>query len=251
VRITAALQTSYLYRGQSNSSWSLLPSLARLCKELAYDEAQAISVERRALSYFRSRAHLHGTNFSGQDLIGWWAQMQHHRAPTRILDWSSSPLVALYFAVNENWDHHGAVWSFHLQTFMQRAYPKDKVDEIDWGVRVESEKFFWSPCQRPYLLHAEQSKLSERMAAQQGSSTVSQHVLSDHATELENIIPEFEDLEGNQKSVLRTKWIIDKSAKRELLKRLHAMNVTAATLFPGIDGLGNELVELVRLSKTG
>jgi hypothetical protein len=48
---------------------------------------------------------------------------------------------------------------------------------------------------------------------------------------------------------LRSKWVIAKSSKRDLLRQLHAMNVTAASLFPGIDGLGTELNELIRLSR--
>ncbi len=254
-QFTRAVQPSYVYRGQSKSKWSLEPSLTRLCKELGYDEKQAIRVENRALRHFKSRAHLHLVrDLQNKDLVAWWSEMQHYRAPTRVLDWTSSPLVALYFAVNESWEEDGAIWSFHVNSLVERSVPDEVADNVDFMINFESEKFFCPPeghlsASKPLLLFAQQSRLNERMVAQQGSFTVSQNVLADHADEIERIMPQYQDLEGNKKSVYRSKWIIEKTVKRMFLKRLHSMNVTAATLFPGIDGLGNELAELVRLSK--
>jgi len=109
--------------------------------------------------------------------------------------------------------------------------------------------FFWEAVDAAYLITFAQSRPTERMAAQQGGFTVSQSILADHADEIARIVLEYVDIEENKKSVIRSKWVIDKSVKRELLRRLHAVNVTAANLFPGIDGLGTELNELVRLSK--
>jgi len=47
-----------------------------------------------------------------KDEWDWIFLMQHYRAPTRLLDWSESPLVALYFALVDKLqeDSDGALW---------------------------------------------------------------------------------------------------------------------------------------------
>jgi hypothetical protein len=62
---------------------------------------------------FRQDAHRGLAPFvvpSNDYVLNWWPLMRHYGAPTRLLDWSLSPYVALYFAVEEPWDEDGALW---------------------------------------------------------------------------------------------------------------------------------------------
>lgn len=121
--------THYWFRGQSNSSWQLRPSLYRITQNLNLSDQQAIELETAALAEFRSKAHL----FVDSSLLDkvttlpcWWALMQHHGAPTRLLDWSTSPYVAAYFAAQQDGSGEpGAVWGFCsglLKRKFQRKY---------------------------------------------------------------------------------------------------------------------------------
>ena len=83
------------------------------------------------------------------------------------------------------------------------------------------------------------------MAAQQGALTVCYNLLLDHDVGIGSVVEEA--LEDNDNIAVTRKYVIAQEAKKDFCIRLHNMNVTAAGLFPGIDGLGKELWELMRL----
>lgn len=81
------------FRGQANAAWRLEPSLAR--------PPASISKEAALIKRFRQNAI---TLISGEPHGDWaWLfLMQHHGLPTRLLDWSENPLIALYFATSSH-----------------------------------------------------------------------------------------------------------------------------------------------------
>lgn len=79
------------FRGQSESHWPLQPGAYRLPFR---QQSESSFVE-----HFRRLAASDAMRF-GLDEWGWIAFAQHHGVPTRLLDWSTSPMPALYFAVS-------------------------------------------------------------------------------------------------------------------------------------------------------
>lgn len=81
------------WRGQADKGWNLCPSL--YWRELGQKETN-MTVRFRTMARAR-----HVNCPQNQDVFSWLFLMQHYRLPTRLLDWSESPLVALFFAVEE------------------------------------------------------------------------------------------------------------------------------------------------------
>lgn len=91
----------WLFRGQADASWNLMPSVHR-----GYSPQQ----ERYLTNEFRVRARSrYSTCPGGSDYANWLALMQHYGLPTRLLDWSYSPIVAAFFAVHPDYAPDGKI----------------------------------------------------------------------------------------------------------------------------------------------
>ena len=99
-------RSSFLYRGMPNERYSLITSLQRNCKHKKED------IEKSILRNFTKYAAIDDRQL--KESI--WKQLmigQHHGLPTRLLDWTYSPLVGLHFATSgedlSQMDEHNAV----------------------------------------------------------------------------------------------------------------------------------------------
>ncbi len=105
-----------LYRGQSKNSYQLKPGIARYCKspkEIQDLEENLINDFKKLvtnISYYRNIILLNNEASDYENDWRWLEQMQHFRIPTRLLDWSNKPEIALFFAVESNEKEVGQFW---------------------------------------------------------------------------------------------------------------------------------------------
>jgi hypothetical protein len=126
-------QDEMVFRGQRNSSWGLVPSIARVCKDFVIEESVAVN----QLSKFRKsiRGRVHNENIltdSNDDEI--WALGQHYGLKTPLLDWSFSPYVALFFAFQEPDPEDEKPKNYSRAIFVLN---KTKLEELDAELFIE------------------------------------------------------------------------------------------------------------------
>jgi hypothetical protein len=162
--------------------------------------------------------------------------MQHFSCPTRLLDWSESPYIALYFAVNENFEKDGAIflWDYLRYRDKMNCKYKNHRDLKSKDILVHTDYDFLDII---YSL-----RKNNRIVRQQGSFSISNNILRYH----DDVI--IEAFENEEVSGL-FKIIIPKELKLECLAKLRTMNISAETLFPGLDGLGRSIKEHLQLRK--
>jgi len=241
-------EVAYLFRGQPNADWSLLPSFTRYANQAQLTVEQALKLEEQALTEFTRQAHLHlAPNILRETsgLMGWWSLMQHYNAPTRLLDWTKSPFAAAYFAVERYLDKPGVIWIVHVRTvkdYMRSHFGQENLT-LNQGDEAEEAALRGPlPQDQAALYFVRRPRETDRMAAQQGYFSVSPQVLADHAKLLHaatlNALPDPQFF----------CFVVKPDQKLGFLRRLLAMNVTARSLFPGVDGLGKTVEELVRVA---
>lgn len=107
----------FVYRGCSDLSYGLLPGLLRKTidgeeNKIENDKYLALGNEKLILTEFINYASKF-IKLDQTDYVHWAEYAQHYGLPTRFLDWTCNPLVALFFACKDNDDKDGCVWLLH------------------------------------------------------------------------------------------------------------------------------------------
>jgi hypothetical protein len=224
---------NWAFRGQANCTWELSNAIERT--EFIHFRK---GIEAEFLAEFQRGAR----NYLDKDatpghLIEWLALMQHHGAPTRLLDLTRSPFIAAYFAYEHCRADIGqqvAIWCINLQFLKQKAleslsqlFNQDLVASQNLINENLFEKIFFSNEQK-LVFPVEPFRMNRRYSLQQ-SVFLSTGTSSDPFMDQLNFLGE--DME---KAVVKLE--IPSSDKKQALRELQQMNINRASLFPDIDG---------------
>lgn len=238
-------RSPYVFRGQGRAA-RLTTSLQRLSGETR-------DLERYLVRAFRKYAQ---ANVQTENVLWYWLALgQHHGVPTRLLDWSYSPLVALHFATAEerDYDKDGVIWMLDMATtnaalpgplshllqhegssvfttdMLATFSPREGSQglsfdaDIQWLERMERESG------HPFLMFLEPPSLDQRIVQQSALFSL----LSNPVDDLETWLGQYDGAARRVHLPAELKW--------EVRDRLDQANVTERTLFPDLGGLGQWL----------
>lgn len=230
--------SDWAFRGHSDERWPLSSKLSRYFENFRVDRRRWPEQEERILRIFRRKAHL----FLNQppdpdDEFQWLALMQHHGAPTRLLDFTWSPYIAAFFAL-EHATGDSAVWALnphrlvYVETQRLRGGWKIHPRRMNPRVKGNLRRYFFRG-KIPFLYVEEPQVMNRRLIAQSGTFAIP-GVLT-HP--LEEIVSGYPDPKNTLvKIVLES----DKMRTRGL-RELYRMKITNEAMFPDLDGLARSL----------
>ena len=230
----------FSFRGQSNNAWKLESSISRIVKGDEISEQKAIHYEKQGLIEFKSLFHLTNEKLVFNSDMGdeaLFIDMQHYSCPTRFIDWSRSPFVALYFAVNDAFENDSALYIWDYFVYLRN------VKQLHPGFKDLPVLSLFEFKEFDHVQIALPTRKNERMYRQQGLFSISNNILKPHCEVISDIGRELSTDSG------LFKITIPYSMKIETLDRLRYMNITASSLFPSLDGIGREIKESLLLRK--
>jgi hypothetical protein len=228
-------RSPYAFRGLTRVDDDLSNSLIRL----AAGQADINKLELSLLRNFRKYAHAQAA--TAVDTIWHWLALgQHHGLPTRLVDWTYSPFVALHFATESpaDFNHDGIVWCVNFVE-ANKLLPKRLKDILDAEhsdtltiemlTEFPSLRAFDSLTREPFVVFMEPPSLDTRILNQFALFSL----MSSVGARLD------EWLESHPKLCRRVR--VPAALKWEIRDKLDQANINERTLFPGLDGLSRWL----------
>jgi len=247
--------TEWIYRGQRDSSWLLKSSLERIARERYQKEWSVIpNIEKVILREFKRYYHLYSQSIPAiDDDVEWLSLMQHYGAPTRMLDWTYSFYVALFFAIEALYEgQSAAIWSIdhkYCWDKVRAQLPRNVVNKID-----QDEMGGKKPDTMRKIIESVHSlvvplnpfRLNDRLSVQQGIFLAPLDVSRSFMENLYGLDKESELKVHLKKFTIKTSHSF---TVKGILKYLHRMNINRRSLFPGLDGFAQSLSNKVSFFK--
>ena len=189
--------TNIIFRGVSSSSHKLIPKVGRL-KHFRRSNLSD-SDEKDILENFKLQAQSL-ISYTPKNDWEWLAIGQHHGLPTRLLDWSRNPLIACWFAVENDYNDDSIIYVLKNPNWL-------------------NIKEFINPFEVNKVLAVSPTHVTKRITAQSGIFTI-------HPYPTEEFMSKEID-----------KIIIPNNVRRKIKKDLYKLGISASSVFPDLDGL--------------
>ena len=253
------ISNNWIFRGSNNYKNTLSTSLERVIKNQndRYNNYVKLFLE------FKSAAH----NFleinqlpEPDDILEWEALMQHHGCPTRLLDWTDSPYIATFFAINELNDsekdcEHSCIWCLNESLFTSMCLNEFNIRNLkfmipNFNVKLFNQKGVFdiihmealNQANWGFILPIKPKRKNMRLLSQQGSFTLFGNIRHDFEYNLNTLL---KNNKNNKSYNLIKMIIIPHSLKDKIMSYLFSANITKRTLFPGIDGFSQSLIQYI------
>jgi len=225
-------RSRFAFRGLSDASYQLETTLIRLGGDFA-------TLEHHLIRNFKKYAH--GRGVVGNSFWHWISVAQHYGLPTRLLDWTYSPFIAMHFATANicKFDLDGAIWAVNYVTTRELLPVPLRKKLDDEGANVFTVEML-----------AELIESREQLAHMAGDDSViffeppamEDRIVNQHA--FFSVMPNPErtlcDCLREHPGMWR-KIVIPAELKWEIRDKLDQANITERVLFPGLDGLSQWL----------
>ena len=258
--------TGWAFRGQSDKKMDLSTKFEREAAKYRCDDPYWYkNRERYILWDFKRRAHHYVQNLPKQKKnIEWLSLIQHHGGPTRLLDFTYSTYVALFFSV-ETSKTDSVVWAVNTRRLLDKLSEKDDYNSIKnekmYDIVIEkniqwAESVIKNRSNKDVVFIIEPFQQHERISIQQGlflfpgniEKPFESNICSVFELPFENLstknalkIKFSEIAKLNFENVSVLKIVIPSRLHPKGILELRNMNITAATLFPGLDGFARSL----------
>jgi hypothetical protein len=245
----------WVFRGQRDADWGLRTSLERELENFGIDLAEKASdVECGLLRAFKRRCYHYIPDPPDEDqTLEWLALMQHYGTPTRLLDWTYSFFVALYFAVaninlGEDSPSTCAVWAF--DTGSMHSYFRSALEPYSPALsRWENDEALLRPetfrsvfCAKqpiPLVGAVTPHRINKRLTIQQGVFLCPGDVRRSFAQNLRALLSYREP--KSETNFIKIEITVCREQRNRILRRLLNMNMNEAVLFPGLEGFARSL----------
>jgi hypothetical protein len=233
----------WAFRGHAVFDWRLDSSLDRLHADIGNRAAETYLEFQ-----FRRAAHHHlATGSLPQTTLEWWATMQHYGTPTRLLDFTKSPYVACFFALEAAKDKRSAIWAIDCQWLRDHALEllRGQVARFETGQDFDLHNPSWLADyfdqvfvyhSIPMVVPVEPPRANERLLVQQGLFLCPGAVEKGFEW---NLLSHSKMPEEAARHIIRIELATE--LRKAGLYELHLMNISRASLFHGLDGYARSL----------
>lgn len=271
--------SKFVYRGQADSQWELATSIERFVNKIhssGIDHVMPELYEQKTLEEFKWKYPVYALDEHipiESEEIEWLTIMQHYGAPTRLLDFTFSPFVALFMALDNSFADFSSIWCVNqkiVNHYIEKKYMQD--NNTNYTIEREINKYKYEYANKlinkgGFIRNREKGVLlvspqiaNRRINAQQGLFAIPTNIeisFKDNLSifydvqnlitiDLSELIKYSNNSSGthSQSDIILLKINIPFKLRYQLTKMLKLINITHETMYPGIEGLAKSMARI-------